>query len=106
MKNKFSAFLILFFILGFMAYLDSPYSFLNRDYSYSASEPVIAQPLDQTPLTDIPDIEEKLENRESVDGYIIETYREYEVYKDKNGEVIKSVPTTKMDTLKYWDYQQ
>ncbi|WML44822.1 hypothetical protein [Neobacillus sp. PS3-40] len=106
MKNQFSAFLILFFLIGFMAYLDSPYSFLNRDYSYSPSEPVIAKPMDQTPFTDKPDIEERLENREKVDGYIVETYREYEIYKDQNGEVTKSVPTSKMDQLKYWDYQQ
>lgn len=38
---------------------------------------------------------------EEVDGYMVETYREYEVYKDKNGEVIKTVPTANYDYIRY-----
>ena len=91
-------------ILGFAAYLDSPYSFLNKDYAYSADQPVMAQPVDVEVSEDIPVLEEKLEKREKVDGYILETYEEYEVYKDKDGNVVKSEPTGKTDTLKYWDY--
>ncbi|MEO2076100.1 MAG: hypothetical protein ABGX20_12095 [Bacillus sp. (in: firmicutes)] len=91
-------------ILGFAAYLDSPFSFLNKDYSYSADQPVMAQPVDVEPTEDTPVLEEKLEKREKVDGYILETYEEYEVYKDKDGNVVKSEPTGKTDTLKYWDY--
>ncbi|MGG5254036.1 hypothetical protein ACQYAD_11130 [Neobacillus sp. SM06] len=106
MKTKVSAVFFLVLTLGFMAYLDSPYSFLNRDFTYSASEPVTAVPTpnDQIPSTKQPDTVEKLEKRTKENGYIVETYREYEVYKDSNGNVTKSVPTSKTDTLRYWDY--
>lgn len=92
--------------LGFAAYLDSPYSFINKDYAYSADQPVMAQPVDVEPSSDVPVLEEKLEKIEKIDGYLVETYQEYEVYKDKDGNVIKSEPTGKIDTLQYWDSEQ
>ncbi|WHY64613.1 hypothetical protein [Neobacillus sp. SuZ13] len=92
--------------LGFAAYLDSPYSFINKDVTYSADQPVMAQPVEVEPSSDIPVLEEKLEKIEKVDGYIVETYQEYEVYKDKDGNVIKSEPTGKIDTLQYWNDQE
>jgi hypothetical protein len=105
--NKYPMILFLFITLGVVAYLDSPYSFINRDYSYSDNEPVMAQPIEQIENTDTPVTEEVLESKVmSDDGYIIETYREYEVYKKKDGEITKRVPTSNEDTLKYWDYQK
>ncbi len=92
--------------LGFAAYLDSPYSFINKDYTYSADQPVMAQPVEVEPSSDVPVLEEKLEKIEKVDGYIVETYQEYEVYKDKDGNVLKSEPTGKIDTLQYWNDQE
>jgi hypothetical protein len=38
---------------------------------------------------------------EEVDGYIVETFREYEVYKDKDGNILKQVPTSNYDYIKY-----
>jgi len=92
--------------LGFAAYLDSPYSFINKDFAYSTDQPVMVQPVDVEPSPDVPVLEEKLINTEKVDGYIVETYEEYEVYKDKDGNVLKSEPTGKIDTLQYWNSQQ
>ncbi|MBT2725116.1 MULTISPECIES: hypothetical protein [unclassified Bacillus (in: firmicutes)] len=97
---------LLLVTLGFAAYLDSPYSIINKDYAYSADQPVMAQPVEVEPSNDIPVLEEKLEKIEKVDGYIVETYQEYEVYKDKDGNVLKSEPTGKTDTLQYWDDDQ
>lgn len=97
--------LFLFFILVFAAYLDSPYSVLNKNYSYTADQPIKVQPATAIPAEeDVPVMEERLEKREKVDGYIVETYEEYEVFKDKEGHILKSEPTGKTDTLKYWDY--
>jgi hypothetical protein len=107
MKIKtFTSVLFLVAALGFAAYLDSPYSFINEDYAYSTDQPVMAQPVEVEPSSDIPVLEEKLEKVERVDGYIVETYQEYEVYKDKDGNVIKSEPTGKIETLQYWNNQQ
>jgi len=95
--------LFLLLTLGLVAYLESPYSFLNKNYAYSADQPVMAQPTDVEPPADIPVLEEKLEKTEHVDGYTVETYQEFEVYRDKKGNVTKRVPTSKTETLKYWD---
>jgi hypothetical protein len=48
-------------------------------------------------------LELKLEKTELEDGYIVETYREFEIYSNKDGEVIKSVPTDHYEYLKYLD---
>lgn len=99
--------LFLFVTLGVIAYLDSPSSFINRNYSHVINEPVMVHSIEQTEAIDTPVIENVLEDREKAyDGYIIETYREFEVYKNSDGEVTKRVPTSKEDTLKYWDYQK
>jgi hypothetical protein len=42
-----------------------------------------------------------LEEKEQVDGYTIETYREYEIYTDETGTIIKQVPTSNFEYLKY-----
>ncbi len=80
------------------------FPFLNKNYSYTADEPAVAQPMNQSVSTDNPDMEEKLVRKKKIDGYIVETYREYEVYKDAAGNVTKKVPTSQYDELKYWDY--
>ncbi|PFO08490.1 hypothetical protein COJ85_03085 [Bacillus sp. AFS076308] len=107
MKRK--TFISVFFaviLLGFSAYLDSPYSFLNKNYAYSNDQPAAAVPIAVEPSTDVPDTEERLVKREKKNGYIFETYEEYEVYKDKDGHILKSEPTGQTDTLKYWDYSK
>jgi hypothetical protein len=103
MKSKtFRNGLFLFLTLGLVAYLDSPFSFLNINYAYMADQPVIATLAKVDPPQDVPVMEEKLEKSEKVDGYIVETYQEFEVYRDQFGKVTKRVPTSKTETLKYW----
>lgn len=106
MKTKVLTMFILIFIIGIVAYLDSPYSILNKNYSFTADEPVMAKPLEPFSSTDSPNIQEKLVKKEKVGGYIIETYREYEIYKDKEGHITKSIPTSNFNELKYWDYKK
>lgn len=104
-KTVTSVFLLLV-MLGLAAYLDSPYSFLNKNYAYTTDQPVMAQPVEVEQSSDVPELEEKLVNTKRVDGYIVETYEEFEVYKDKDGNVIKSEPTGKTDSIRYWDYSK
>ncbi len=42
-----------------------------------------------------------LESKSEVDDDIVETYPEYEIYKDENGQVVKKVPTSKYEYLRY-----
>ena len=46
-------------------------------------------------------LEMVLESRSEVDDDIVETYREYEIYKEENGQVVKKVPTSKYEYLRY-----
>ena len=34
--------------------------------------------------------------------YIIEEYREYEVFRDENGGILKSIPTSNYDYIRYY----
>ncbi|MDP4164252.1 MAG: hypothetical protein Q8898_14215 [Bacillota bacterium] len=104
-KTKITPVLLLL-TLGFSAYLESPDSFMNKAYVTSKSEPVMAQMEKEPTPPQIPILEERLEKREKVGNYIFETYREYEISKDKSGNVIKAVPTSKTDFLKYRDYSK
>jgi hypothetical protein len=107
MKRK--TFISVFFaviLLGFSAYLDSPYSFLNKNYAYSNEQPAAAVSTAVEPSLEVPDTEERLVKRVKKNGYIFETYEEYDVYKDKDGQILKSEPTGQTDTLKYWDYSK
>ncbi|MGX6443374.1 hypothetical protein ACWM35_09165 [Neobacillus sp. K501] len=101
--SHFSTFLILCFLIALVAYLDSPYSFIHKNYSYMTSEQTAAQPVDVEPPTEVPVLEQRLVHTEKTNGYIVETYQEYEVYYDEEGTIIKSVPTSKTETVKYWD---
>ncbi|MCQ6282385.1 hypothetical protein [Bacillus sp. EB600] len=105
MKTKPITIFIIILILVFTAYLDSPYSFINKNYSYTASEQAVSRPMDQALSTETQDTEEKLVKKVKENGYMVETYREYDVYKDDNGNVTKEVPTSHYDELKYWDYK-
>ena len=48
-------------------------------------------------------VHEKDKDKE-VDGYIVETYREYEVHRDQNGNIIKQMPTSNYEYVRYKNY--
>jgi hypothetical protein len=106
MKTKPAILFMVLILLGTAAYLDSPYSILNRDYSFTADQPAAAQPISKMISSGEPETEERLVKKEKTGGYIIETYQEYEIYKDKDGNITKKVPTSQYDELKYWDYKK
>jgi hypothetical protein len=39
-----------------------------------------------------------------VDGYIVETYREYEIHRDQAGNIIKQIPTSNYEYIRYRSY--
>jgi hypothetical protein len=57
----------------------------------------------ETMLPELEYIHEK-DQDEEVDGYIVETHREYEIYKDQAGNIIKEVPTSNYNYIKYKKY--
>jgi hypothetical protein len=102
--SHFTTFLFLIIIVALIAYLDSPYSFVHSGYSYSTiSEPAVAQPVDVEPPADVPVLEYMLDDVQKMNGYFVETYQEYEVYYNEEGKVIKREPTSKTESVRYWD---
>jgi hypothetical protein len=104
MEGKSNIYLIffIFIIIGLAGFLDSPRSINNIKADSSTSIPVIAQTEGhKRESPQLPILENILVDTKVVDGYIVETYREYELYKDENGNVIKSIPTSNDDYLRY-----
>ncbi|WP_078411522.1 hypothetical protein [Priestia abyssalis] len=108
-KYVIPAFLVLIFIVAWYADSSSrqvldetnPVSLAEQEED---SELAIAEVEEQSSEPHQPanfELEEKLVEQEEVDGYIVETYREYEIYKDKEGNVTKSVPTSNYDYIRY-----
>lgn len=67
----------------------------NEEVSASTSEE--ADPLEG--LT--PELELRFESETIEDGYLVETHRQYEVYRDQANQVIKSIPTDQIEYIKY-----
>lgn len=103
MKTSFSLAGLLL-VLVFVSFIDSPNSSgdTGKSISYSSSnnetEEVSAQEKTVTPFSSL---ELVLEETEVVDGDVVETYREYEIYKDENGNVVKRVPTSNYNYLRF-----
>ncbi|RDU35822.1 hypothetical protein DRW41_16965 [Neobacillus piezotolerans] len=86
------------------AYLDSPFSFLNNDYYYETETPQPAPAVTRPVSRNFPEYEMILVDERKNNGYIIETYKEYEVIKDKEGKIIERKPGTRTEEIRYRDY--
>jgi hypothetical protein len=47
-------------------------------------------------------LEMVFEEVSEIDGYVVETYREYEIYKNEQGQVVNKVPTSNYDYIRYY----
>lgn len=88
-----------------------PYEVLRADAEAQGSEPaslleeetnVTADKESEEVLAQNYSLDMILEEKTEIDGYIVETYREYEIYKDDQGQVFKKVPTSNYDYLRYY----
>ncbi|MGE8206394.1 hypothetical protein ACQKP0_17945 [Heyndrickxia sp. NPDC080065] len=102
MKRKKKSLAAIFIIctLIFLAYLNGKTE--NDLSNVHTSIPVFNDEQEETTEEGVnPIFEYKFIDSKKEDGYVIETYREYEVYKDRNGTVIKTIPTKNYNYLKY-----
>jgi hypothetical protein len=112
-----------------LIYLDSPYSLINKDYvgvtsipnevlqAEATAEEAEAVTSDSNMIegeTNTGENEEFIsdytlemifEERMIEGDYIIEEYREYEVFRDENGGILKSIPTSNYDYIRYYTEQ-
>ncbi|MBL5866355.1 hypothetical protein [Heyndrickxia sporothermodurans] len=93
-KYKIITSIFLIGVLVFLAYINTiTESEINNVH---VSLPVNAIENEKTITNDLnPILEYKLVNskKDKEEGYVVETYREYEIYKNKNGTIDKTVPT-------------
>jgi hypothetical protein len=101
MKTKLSI-LGALLVLILACLLDTPASGLERSWYYQFSnEDTVdadAQPDKKSAATTYEYI---LEDMKEEEDYIMETYREYEIHKDKEGNVIIRIPTSNYNYLRY-----
>ena len=108
-----------------LIYLDSPYSLINKDYVGVTSIPNEVLQAEATgkkrkllrPIQIWLKVKENeefishytlemiFEERMIEGDYIIEEYREYEVFRDENGGILKSIPTSNYDYIRYYKEQ-
>ena len=106
--KKIAPILIIVATIAIIGYMDSPL-FAEREDAIT-SFPV---PTDETASANasndqsnqesqqVPQLESKLIEITEDDGYVVEVYREYEVYKDREGNIIESKPTENYQYLRY-----
>lgn len=98
LKSKKTAFFIILFCLILFAYLNT---ISNRDLDQITMDiPAISDT--KTSSITSPTLEERFVGTEEVDGYTVETYQEFEVYKDKEGNIQKVVPTSNFNYIRYY----
>ena len=102
MKKKLSL-IIVVLLLAFIAYIQTPTASINKGqvlyYSSIDEDQVVSSDPDE--VYGAPILEYKLEDTMEKDGFLIEVYREYEIYKNRNGEVVKTVATENTQFLQY-----
>ncbi|KAB2330622.1 hypothetical protein [Bacillus mesophilum] len=104
-------------VILFIAYYETTYSIEdganNELYNYpqipvvndsSENEEVSASASIETadPLEGLtPELELRYESETIEEGYLVETHRQYEIYRDQNNQVVKSIPTDHIEYIKY-----
>lgn len=100
--KKTLAFLGLIAILGLVAYLETTETQHGFTPSFieetdEETEEVSGEIDEEYRIT----LEYSKEGTKIENGYRIETYREYEIYTDEEGNVMKEVPTSNFNYLRY-----
>ncbi|MBM6618751.1 hypothetical protein [Bacillus suaedaesalsae] len=89
-------------IIGIIAMLESPMMAIDQfTVDYYESVPVGGNMENEVVSNENMTLEKELISKDIIDGYVVETYQEFEVYRDQKGEVVRSIPTSKYDYLRY-----
>ncbi|RDW17536.1 hypothetical protein CWR48_13505 [Oceanobacillus arenosus] len=105
--KKILCFIGIIVVLGFTAYLESPEnSYLGFRSSFTnetneESEEVSAEVEEGNPFESYSSLEYEKEGTKILDGYRVESYRQYNITKDDEGNVVKRVPTDNYDYLRH-----
>ncbi|SLL32577.1 Uncharacterised protein [Mycobacteroides abscessus subsp. abscessus] len=98
--------IIVILLLALIAYIETPTSSINENqvlyYGLTNEEQEVSSNADD--IFGAPDLEYRLEETKEEDGFIVEVYREYEIYKNRQGEVVKTVATDNTEYIHYAKY--
>ncbi|WP_053366686.1 hypothetical protein [Bacillus sp. FJAT-27245] len=103
-KMKNFQLLFLGLLIAGAAYLDSPFSFLNKDYYFETEGPQPTPAITEPVARNLLEYEMMLVEERKSNGYIIEVYREFEVKRDKSGKIVEKKPGDRIEEIKYRDY--
>lgn len=90
-------------IIGIIAVLESPMMAIDPfTVDFYESVPVGGNMENEISVpNESMSLEKELVSKDIMDGYIVETYQEFEVYRDPKGEIVRSIPTSNYDYLRY-----
>lgn len=97
--------IIILLAIAAIGYLDSP-QFAEKEQAVTSfplpeEEATSANTTEAEEPVILPELENQLVDLKQEDGYAVEVYREYEVYKDEKGNVIDRIPTENYHYLRY-----
>ncbi|WP_175638245.1 hypothetical protein [Metabacillus schmidteae] len=103
--KKFAPFILIAVAIGIIGYFDSP-KFAEKEQAVTTfpvpeEDTTSAISAEEEEIKGIPELENRLVDMYQEDGYSIEVYQEYEVYKDEQGNVIERVATENYNYLRY-----
>ncbi len=90
-------------ILSIVAYMEGPLELEHDREDFFTSAPTFTTFRNDGNLKEkmFVNFETVLLKKEIIEGYIVETYREYEVIRNQEGNIIESVPTMNFNYLRY-----
>lgn len=106
--KKFAPIFFIAVTIVIIGYFDSPY-FTERENAISSFPLPTEETASANAANDqefeksqqLPILESKLVEITEYDGFVVEVYREYEIYKDAEGKIIDSIPTENYQYLRY-----
>jgi hypothetical protein len=102
--KKFAPIFIIVAIIAIIGYFDSAFFAEKEDAIASfplPAEEIASATSEIEQSQQIATLETKLVDVTEDDGYVVEVYREYEVFKDEAGNIIESIPTENYQYLRY-----
>ncbi|WP_010098616.1 hypothetical protein [Ornithinibacillus scapharcae] len=90
------------FVLVVASFLDTPpITSEESNYFHISEDETVDATIQNNKRSETSTYEYVLDGMNEVDGYIVESYREYEVHQDKEGNDIVRIPTDNYQYLKY-----
>jgi hypothetical protein len=90
-------------IVGIIGLLEAPMSIdQHTEEFYNSIPAAVNVEADEEDVVEVMSLEKEFVSKDVIDGYVVEKYQEFEVYRDSSGKIIRSIPTSNYDYLRYF----